>query len=233
MPLLMRKRPVHRDRDLAAVGRGEAPDVGGREIRIDEAVVGRRGPRAISGSPCSARYVGAAQATVARGGELARDERRIGERPDAHRDVDAFLDQVHEAVVEPQVERDLADGRARTRAIAGPRCRMPKDIGALTRRRPRGSDCSCATAPSASSMRSIAPRLASNSAAPASVSDRPARRAVQQARAQALLQARDVLAHDRARELELVGGEREAAALHHAHEHRDVGEAGPWISSFP
>jgi hypothetical protein len=61
----------------------------------------------------------------------------------------------------------------------------------------------------------------------------PPRGPVQQARAEAILEARDVLAHDRARELQLVGREREAAALHHAHEHRDVGQVVHSISSFP
>jgi hypothetical protein len=48
--------------------------------------------------------------------------------------------------------------------------------------------------------------------------------AVEQARAEPLLQAREVLAHDGPGKLQVVGGAREAAAFHHAHEDGDVGQ---------
>jgi hypothetical protein len=83
---------------------------------------------------------------------------------------------------------------------------MPNDIGAETRSRPRGSDCSCATAASAlldaldgavARLEERRPRLGERE---------PASGAMQEPRAQALLQARDVLAHHRARDAQVVGG---------------------------
>jgi len=55
---------------------------------------------------------------------------------------------------------------------------------------------------------------------------------VQEARAQAVFQPRQVLAHHGARQGEVVGGEREAAALDHAHEDGDVGEGVQGLVRF-
>jgi hypothetical protein len=45
---------------------------------------------------------------------------------------------------------------------------------------------------------------------------------VEEPHSQPLLQAGHAFAHERPRQAELIGGGSEAAALHHAHEHRDV-----------
>ena len=73
------------------------------------------------------------------GKELARDQVGIGDLPGTHRDVDAFLHEVDEAIGEDQVERNVRvalEEAARARATEA--CGRGRS-GAVTRIVPRGS----------------------------------------------------------------------------------------------
>ena len=121
---------------------------------------------------------------------------------DAHRDVEAFVHQVDDAVEQHQSAPSPAGGAAGNRARSARRACARTCTGAVTAICPRGSACEPAADASASS---ISPRIRLQSARIARArlgQAHAARRAVQEPRADPLLQRGDGARHRRRRQAE-------------------------------
>jgi hypothetical protein len=171
-----------------------------------------------SGLPCSFRYAGEAHTTERQVGEPPRDQVRIDLRRHADRQVDALVHQVHRPVEQHQVDRHgriaphvvghrVGQLRLRERGAAGDAQLAARRLG----RMPHGGLHVAREFEHLAAARQQF--LAGGGEAQA------ARGAVQKARAGPLLQFGHVARDHRAGHVQLFGRGRQAARIHHVHEH--------------
>ena len=155
--------------------------------------------------------------------DAPRDEAALLEAADAQRHVDALGDEVHDPVVQPQVEfdrrvapRELGQRRQQQVATEGHRHVHAQPALRLRARAPQRFLGVRELVEDAARALQVVAALGGEADL--------ARRAVEQPRAEVLLERRDVGAGRRTRDVEFVGGLGEGAAFGHAGEDADGGQ---------
>ena len=137
----------------------------------------------------------------ARRADAFRDEGTIGEAADAYGQIVAFLDEIDEPVVQNEINIHARIARGVGRD-PGATCNAPKDIGAVTRNRPTGSDAWAAISRSASSIAARMSRHRSRIGGPLLRQANLARGAVEQSQPKMGLEVHHKLAGHRSRQAE-------------------------------